>query len=376
MVYSRDDWKQTAITEFAPYFRRHTQLKKNLDSFILELRNLSRIAQDPEYVELLRWSLSLYRQVLRIDRSGAYQCLHRSFEGLGASDAHWLHMFQTTSPLEIGAAPRDIAFQVFETIDGIAEGCFKPQLQILYAFAMRDATGTWPDKVASLDFGALVGNFPQAHKARASLLLQDSDLKLSVNQWRNISAHKSYRLVGPKTVQVTFGKGNPQSRRLGLHRLRAVCRWIQKAHHALRLANTIIFVEHAAEILALGPPKFERSLASSLMKIAHDLSTVGYEVVDWKESKKIGTLLIRDRHDRPPREALIHASQQLVPLGVGILFDVSKATNISKVAIQLQLANGDMFGTATVPVSAADSFSQRKISLQRYMDEVDWALKK
>ncbi|WP_444847120.1 hypothetical protein [Duganella caerulea] len=372
IVYSREDWKQAAITEFTPYFRRHTQLKKNLDSFILELRNLARIAQDPEYVDLLRWSLSLYRQVLRIDRSGAYKSLLESFEGLGTSDAHWLHMFQTTSSLEVGAAPRDIAFQVFETICGIAEGCFKPQLQILYAFAIRDATGAWPDRVASLDFGALVGSFPQPHKARASLLLRDPDLKLSVNQWRNISAHKSYRLVRPKTIQVTFGKGNPQSRRLGLHRLRAVCRWIQKAHHALRLANTIIFIEHAPAILAQGYPKLERSLASSLMQIAHDLSTVGYEVSGWKESKKVGTLLIRDRHERPPTEALIHASQQLVALSIGVLFDVSKATHISRVAIQLQLPDESVFGKATVSVSNAEAFSRRKITLQKYMDEVDW----
>lgn len=61
IVYSRDDWKQAAIAEFSPYFRRHTQLRKNLDSFIIELRNLARIAQDPEYLNLLCLSLALYR---------------------------------------------------------------------------------------------------------------------------------------------------------------------------------------------------------------------------------------------------------------------------------------------------------------------------
>ncbi|GJI97636.1 hypothetical protein RugamoR57_43540 [Duganella caerulea] len=108
------------------------------------------------------------------------------------------------------------------------------------------------------------------------------------------------------------------------------------------------------------------------MQIAHDLSTVGYEVSGWKESKKVGTLLIRDRHERPPTEALIHASQQLVALSIGVLFDVSKATHISRVAIQLQLPDESVFGKATVSVSNAEAFSRRKITLQKYMDEVDW----
>jgi hypothetical protein len=372
IAYSRDDWKQAAISEFSPYFQRRTQLRKNLDSFIIELRNLARIAQDPEYLSLLRWSLSLYRRVLRVDRIGAYKSLFESFEGLGASDAHWMNMFQTTSPLESSAATRDVTFQIFETIGGIAEGCFKPQLQILYSFSVREATGTWPDRVTSLDFGALVAGFPQAHKHKASALLRDPDLELNVNQWRNISAHKSYRLIGPKTIQVKFGKGNPQSRQLGLHRLRAVCRWIQKAHHALRLANTIFFIEHATEILALGSPTIERSLAASLTQIGHDLSTVGYEVVGWEEFKKVGTLFIRDRNERPPMEALIHASQQLVALAVGILFDVSKATYISRVSIQLQLPGGKVFGSASVPVLKAEAFSRRKLTLQKYMNEMKW----
>ncbi|SHN43030.1 hypothetical protein SAMN05192549_115160 [Duganella sacchari] len=370
--YSRDDWKQATIENFSPYFRRPTQLQKNIDSFIAELRNLARIARDPDYLSLLRWSLSLYRKVLRVDRAGAYRALLESFDGLGASDAHWLHMFQTTSSLEAGAAARDVIFQIFETIGGIAEGCFKPQLQILYSFAVRDVTGTWPVRVTSLDFGALVGGFPESHRTTAALLLRDPDLDLTVNQWRNISAHKSYRLIGPKTIRVTFGKGTVQSRQFGLNRLRAACRWVQKAHHALRLANTIIFIEHAEEILALGPPKIERSLASSIMQIAHDLSTVGYETISWKEHKKVGTLLIRDTFDRPPTEALIHASQQLVALSIGVLFDVSKVTCISKTAIQLQLPDGKIFGTAMVLVATADAFSLGKINLRKYMDQIEW----
>lgn len=371
-IYKRDDWKQAAIAEFMPYFRRPTQLRKNLDSFIIELRNLARIAQDPEYLSLLRWSLKLYRRVLRADRVGAYKILFELFDNLGASDAYWLHMFQNTNLLGRSAETRDVMFQIFETIGGIAEGCFKPQLQILYSFAVRDASGAWPGSVNSLDFGALIGGFPQEHKVMATMLLHDPDLKLTVSQWRNISAHKSYRLIGPKTIQITFGKRTPQSRRLGLHRLRATCRWIQKIHHALRLANTIIFVEHAAEILALGSPKLERPLAASLTQIAHDLSTVGYEVISWKELKKVGTLFICDRYGRPPVEALIHASQQLVALSIGMIFDVTKVTSISRVAIQLQLPDENAFGRASISVSTADAFSRGKITLQKYMDEMKW----
>jgi hypothetical protein len=108
------------------------------------------------------------------------------------------------------------------------------------------------------------------------------------------------------------------------------------------------------------------------MQISHDLSTVGYEVISWKEHKKVGILLIRDTYDRPSTEALIHASQQLVALSIGILFDVSKATCISKTGIQLQLPDGKIYGTATVLVSTADAFSLGKINLHKYMAQIEW----
>jgi hypothetical protein len=370
--YSREDWKLTTSIEFAPYFRRQASLKSNLDTFMVELRNLAHLIPHPEHLDLFRWCLSLHRRVLRKDRAGAYRVLHSFFGKIGKSDARWMNIFQVTNPLEASAAPQDLIFQIFETIDQVAEGCFKPQMQVIYAFAVRDATGAWPANVAALDFGALVADFPQVHKGQVSILLNDPDLNISVNQWRNIAAHKSYQLVGPRTVQVTFGKGKIQTRNFGIQRLRSVSRWLLTIHRAVRLANTIIFVEHMKEIVALGMPIIERPMSAAVARVAHDLSTVGFQAVDWKERKQEGLLTLTDRLNRIPAEALVHASQQLVQLSVGILADVSTRTRITKVSISLNLPNGDLFGTATVAVSAADAFSLRKMNLREYMEQIQW----
>lgn len=371
--FSRSDWKDAAFTLFSPYFRRPTQLRANIDSFLVEMRNFARFLESQDHLELFRWCLALHRRVLRADRSRAYETMHQSFQNLQSSDERWMNLFQMTSPLGPGAAPQDVAFQLFQTIDGVAEGCFKPQLQIIYSFAMREATGAWPQNVKSLDFGVLVENFPARLRIEVPVLLRDEDLRIRVSQWRNIAAHKSFKLSGPKTVEVTYGKGTPKTSRLGLQRLRGISRWLIQTHSAVRLANTITFIEHMHELVALGQPNTERPLAVTVLDVGHRLSTVGFEVTGWVVRKGEGRMTVIDRLGRDPREALIHASQQLVNLSIGILSDVASRSRVNKVSIQLDLPDGRGFESARVTVSDADAFSLRKISLKAYVDRVEWA---
>jgi len=372
---SREEWKQVTQMLFAPYFRRKTKLIKNLDSFMIELRNFARFINDPEHVELMEWCLALHRRVLRVDRDGAYQEMSNLFSNTLKSDENWLNLFQMTNPLGSNAAPRDRVFQLFQTIDGVGEGCFKPHLQILYSFAYREDKGVWHKDVCTQDFGSLVGDFPLTKQNPPSILFRDSEVNIPVNQWRNIAAHKSFGLVGPKTIQIEYGKGkNQKKQKLGLHRLRRVSSWLIKTHSAVRLANTIIFIEHMREIASLNKPNTEMPLSSALLNIAHGLSTVGFKSVDWKEVKREGILTVADMLGRNPRDALIHSSQQLVQLSVGVLRDVATASRISKVSIQLVLPDGRIFAKARVSVDDADAFSLRKISLNKYLDRIEWLL--
>lgn len=372
--FSRSHWKDAAFANFDPYFKRPTQLRDNIDSFLIELRNLARFLDSPAHIELFKWCLALHRRVLRVDRHRAYEALHQFFPNMQTSDERWMNIFQMTSPLGPGAAPQDLAFQLFETIDGVAEGCFKPQLQIIYSFAIRDATGVWPQNAMSLDFGALVENFPDALRIEVPVLLRDEDLRIRVNQWRNIAAHKSFKLIGPQTLEVTHGKGNPKTSRFGLQRLRGVSRWLIKTHSAARLANTITFIEHMRELVSLGQPNTEHPISATVLGVGHGLSSVGFEVVRWEVKKREGKMVVLDRLNREPRGALIHASQQLVNLSVGVLSDVASRSRIDRVSIQLQFPDGSIFGTARVSVTDADAFSLRKISLKTYLDRVEWVL--
>lgn len=374
---TREEWKLETQVAFEPYFRRKKQLIKNLDSFMIELRNLARFITDPECLELMKWCLALHRRVLRIDRSGAYQEMNKLFSNTMKSDESWLNMFQMTTPLEPNAAPRDRAFQLFQTIDGVGEGCFKPQLQIIYAFAYREVKGVWPKDVRELDFGALVGGFPLTKQSPPLIFLQDPEVGIPVNQWRNISAHKSFSLVAPKTILVSYGKGpKTKEKNIGIHRLSRVSSWLIKIHSAVRLANTITFIEHMREITSVKQPNTERSLSSSLLNISHGLTTVGFESINWKVKSREGTLTVVDKLNREPREALIHSSQQLVELSVGVLQDVATSSRVTKVSIQLEQPDGSLFGKARVSVNDADAFSLRKLSLNEYMDCVEWILER
>lgn len=375
-AFTRDDWSVATRSAFTPYFRRQRQLSKNIDSFHIELRNLARIALFPEYTDLLSWCLRLHRRVLRFDRQGAYENLLKYFANMQTSDDRWLNMFETSVPLEADAAIHDRIYQLFSTIDGVAEGCFKPQLQILFSFAQRCSGNPWPNDVTKMDFGALVAEFPGTLRSQASMLLTDPDLSIPISQWRNIAAHKTFQLVGPRTIEIKYGKGTVQVRRLGLHRLRNVWHWLLRIHTAARLANTITYIEHMPELHALGIPTIDRRLSATLLNIAHDLSTVGFESVAWKCVKRDGVLVVRDRLGRPAQHALIHASQMLDQLSVGILLDPSTRNALDRAGISLVLQDGAPYGTALVPVQVADAFTLRKIDLAEYMDSIQWVIEK
>lgn len=330
---TREEWKYAAQVSFEPYFRRKNQLIKNLDSFMIELHNLARLKADPEYLELMIWCLALHRRVLRVDRAGAYNEMSKLFSNTMKSDENWLNLFQMTIRLPPNASPRDKAFQLFQTIDGVGEGCFKPQLQIIYAFAYREAKGVWPNNITEQDFGALVGNFPITKKSLPPIFLRDPEVNIPVSQWRNISAHKSFRLVAPKTILVTYGKGaKTKEKKIGLHRLSRVSSWLIKVHCAARLANIITFVEHVREIAYVNQPNAECSLSSSLLRIAHGLTTVGFECPEWKVKNREGVLTVVDKLNRDPIKALIHSSQQLIQISVAVLQDVATSSRISKVS--------------------------------------------
>ncbi len=374
--FSRKDWDAATRAMFEPYFRRKQQLNKNIGLFHIELRNLARIALFPEYLDLLSWCLRLHRRVLKLDRHNAYENMIKLFDNMLVSDERWLNMFETSTPLEAGAATHDRVYQLFSTIDGVAEGCFKPQLQIIFAFAKRDIGGGWPNNVAQLDFGALVKEFPNVLKCQVPLLLADPDLAIPINQWRNIAAHKTFAMVGPQTIEITYGRGNVHSQHLGQHRLQRIWYWLLRTHAAVRLANTIIFIEHMPELYVIGLPSVKQRLSSTIIHISHDLSTVGFETVGWKTVKRDGILSVRDCLGRSPQEALIHASQMLDQLSIGILNDPTTRNRLYRARIALILPDGSLFGSACVPVPAADAFTRGKITLSEYLDNVQWSLER
>jgi len=292
------------------------------------------------------------------------------------SDDRWLNMFETSAPLEPDAATQDRAYQLLSMIDGLAEGCFKPQFQILFSFAQRSLGEPWPGNVSKMDFGALVAEFPSILRNQVPALLADPDLSISMNQWRNIAAHKTFRLVGPRTIEISYGKGVIQVRRLGLHRLRSVWHWLLKVHTAVRLANTITYVEHMPELYALGIPQIDLRLSTTLLNIAHGLSTVGFESIGWQCVKGDGVLSVVDRLGRPARNALIHASQLLDQLSAGILLDPSTRNRLDRAGVSLVLKDGSRFGSALIPVQVADAFTLGKISLIEYMEQIAWIIEK
>ncbi len=370
---TREEWNATARREFEPYFSRKDQLEANLSMFHLELRNLARIREHPNYLELLSQTLDLHRRAISDDPVGSYKALARLARNMEASDDRWLNLFETHSPVAASAPVQDRVYSEFVGIESIAEGCFLPQLRILSTVAQREASGTWSDAAERMTFGKLVSSFPAALKPKFALAFDDIVVGIAVNQWRNIAAHKSFKVVGPQKVEVSYGT-QPHRKKIWLLELTQVLHWLVRAHAAVRLAQVIIYLEHVQEIMSNGYVARDVRLSSMLMQLAHDYRTVGFEVLSWATRGTTGVWTVKDLNGRPPRDALIHASQCLVEISVGILADAVTRDVLDSAEVALVQADGKMCGSASTPVVSADSYARGQISMREYMETIHWSI--
>jgi hypothetical protein len=374
--FTHADWDAAVKGFLGPYFRRKRAIAENRDSLHIEFRNYCRFAALPEYVSLFKWYLSLQRRAIKIDPAGAFKMLAGHFPRTGDSDRAWLNLFAISRGLESGASPHDRKFAMFMTLEGLAEGCYKPQLEILYAFAQYAKTGSWPSDTMSLDFGALVARMPAFKRPETGLLTRDPFLSVSVNQWRNAGAHRSFRLVGPQTIEIAVGKLHKKTLRFGLRRLTQVVAWLMRVHSAVRLANVITYLEYIKELRAVGLPASTFPFGATIMRLVHGLGNAGFAVTEWRVFKRTGTLRVRNLdHSRSERDALVHASQVLDQISVAILHDPATAGVINKAAVELLGLDGQVWGSATVNVDVADAFTRGKISMNELVEQTEWRVR-
>ena len=115
---------------------------------------------------------------------------------------------------------------------------------------------------------------------------------------------------------------------------------------------------------------------SSLLHIIHNMQIVGFEFVSNEEQNEIFCLNIKGKMNHDLKSSLIHASQYLDKLSCAIYDDKFLRDNFKKTSICIIGDNGKPLVSATIPIEIALKKVKGELTLDEYLGEMDFDLKK
>jgi hypothetical protein len=371
--YTPDDWNAAVQRYFRPFVKRTSVLRRDKEIFRSELINLFKILPFPANTELLLQLLAVYRRILRRKTEPGFELLIHSFPHMGKADERWMGLFMNVSRPSRTASAHDRAFWTFDVLDGVLEGCYKPHLRLLYGMMSLDAGGAVPVGLGSMDFGVLLSQLPR-RVPNLDLILEDPEHEIGFNHWRNIAAHKDFHLVSSRTVEISFGRPQNRHRRsISIASAERTLTWSVIALGTLRMCNTLIYLEYMPELKTRGLPDLPMRFEGHLTRLCHNLSIVGFRCTGVVERSSVLTIQLQNCLSRSVRDAIIHASQILDQLSTAVTADPTRNARFDRVAVELVDGHDRTLARASVAVTVAVDHTLRKISLKRYLSNMEFS---
>ncbi len=371
--YSVEDWNATVKKHFAQFFQNEDIIDQNIELLRTEIVNLSFIFPHQEYLDLLYWTLNIYRTQIGKDKKTFIKFLAKAFSSIERADAAWMSLFQTRALTDENCSLYDSVYQTFSDIDAILEGCYKPLFQILYGAVVKSENGGYPSNKKRIDFGEMRSKFPLKFQTVAKLYLEDPQINLPINQWRNIAAHKTFTVKSDTEVELKYGIKLPYKIQIiSPDILREILSWVINVYITLRLANVIICFEYMEDIHPLISEKPNIRLDQWLTGLCHNLAIVGFPCMATEESSETYILVLQNHYKKPTRDAIIHASQALDQLSTALTADLLIKGKYKYAAIKLLDSEGNYLAKAAVKISDAISLTKGELKLKDYIERVDF----
>jgi hypothetical protein len=359
--YSVDDWNSAVISMFSPYVRRKSVLRSQRELFRAELINLAQVQIAPNGPALLTALVRTYRRAIYADRDASLRFLVDRFLDVGRSGQNWITLAVTHEPLSRDYGLIERVAQKFATLDTILEGCYKPHAVIASGFGEWKRRRSIPADIGTHDFGNLLTLLVPAYGRKAEGLTRDPFYSVEFNQWRNIAAHKSFRVVTRSSIEVMYGRRR-HVKRITYAALNRLLRSAVGALSIVRMASTLIYLEFMPELGAIGLPRATISLEAQMVRLCHNLFVVGFRCLRYVGEGKSFVLELEDRHDREPLESVIHASQVLDQLGMALEFDSTRSSRYTTVAVRVLDRAGGYAGGASIGLDDVIAATKRTIS--------------
>jgi len=372
--FSVEDWNVLVKQLLGKYIANESILDKHRELLRTEVINFIRFSQKDEYLQLFDWICELLNNCIKKDKQRTIAIIAGSFQEIIDTDTRWMSNV-LSQPLITELSERDKISFHFKIIDETLEGVFKPRFKLFDKISRLDL-GLEVVNDSNSDFGRLIRDYPDIYKHKISLFLKDPYFLISTNQWRNIAAHKSYK-IDKDSIIVHYGRPNVVSQTITIEEFYKIFDWSQDIYRVLRLAQVLIDLSFIKEIMSAfdGTEDLNVRFEASLFHIIHNLQIVGFEFVSTEDFGDTFILRVKGKIGFDVNASLIHASQCLDRLSCAIFDD--RFVRDSFQNSQICIVDNDHNDKASAEISIAVALKKVKgeIDLDEYLDNMKFEIK-
>ena len=371
--FSVDDWNDLIRIKFRPYFRSDNIFDSNKEVLRTELINYIKFSEKPDLLNLFDWTFFIFKECFERDKKLAIKQLSDSFFEISDTDLKWMTN-AIIQPNPTDFSERDKISYYFKVIDEILEGVFKPRFRMFDNFISYYTNGAYYEN-SKIDFGQIIQNFPNSESVPATLYLKDPYFSISTNQWRNISAHKTFT-INKDSIKIEYGKKNIKTLNISFEQLKLILDWTQEIYRVIRLAEVFINLNFTKEVIDNlgGTDKIKLRFESVLMHLIHNIQIVGFQFLSTLEQDKTFILRLKKKNNSDLKDSVIHASQFLEHLAYAIHDDEFIKDKFTDVEVQVTDENNEKFASTTVKINSAMSKLEKEINLNEYLQCIEFKL--
>ena len=371
--FSVADWNDLIKIKFRPFFRNDKIFNSNKEVLRTVIINYVKFSEKPDLLKLFEWTFLIFKKCFERDEKLAIKQLSDSFYEISNTDLKWMTN-AIIQPNPSDFLERDKLTYYFKVIDEILEGVFKPRFRLFDNFINFYTKGTYYNN-SKVDFGQLIQNFPSSESILASLYLKDPYFKVTTNQWRNISAHKTFS-VNKDSIKIEYGKKNIKTLNISSKQLKLILDWTQDIYGVLRLAEVLINLNYTKEVVDTlgGIDKIKLRFESVLMHIINNIQIVGFQFVNTSEQDKTFILRLNKKMNSDLKDSLIHASQFLEHLASAVYDDEFTRDKFTNVQVQIIDNISEKIAISTVKINSAMSKLKKEIKLDEYLQCIDFEI--
>lgn len=365
---SIEDWNKLITDVFFDFFDDRKHFINSKELLRTEIVNYIKYIKNKKENEALFYSIyNEFKKAIDADKSSSINEIAKDFLKIANVDTIYMNYYVSQSQLKLDT-DRDIAIYYFDMIDKVLESCFKPKITLFYKFYIFNKKNIFPE-VENKKFGNIIDELKEFEDS-----LKDPILNIPIHQWRNISAHKDYK-ISKDLIFVEYGTKVKQKKELNHVQLKNITIKINELYCILRLAIVLINMNYIKEIKAtnlIDDNELETRAESSLLRIFHNLQTVGFKFNSFKEIDDLFELNLYINQNSTLKESTIHASQAFTQIALALEDDEFQKNRFKYIKINILNEKSEILAYAEIDINSCLDYSIKKIDLNQLIQKINF----